>query len=335
MPLFDLFKKSPKKEPAHVQPEKATRPPSQDDSLFDPEMQKKRYEAAMEFVAALKEKTPLVGGVPHAGTVLAVAAGLAGSSLYRSLNYKKDIAPGVVVLSEDVNEAWPQLLDQFAWYCKQHGMDVMSRALITEFPEQHKPFMTLDEILAEYQDQYQEIMKKHALDYLEGARTGMIVSSFFFEYFCKQAKVIDPFVATGIVAMGVVEGAKTTPPPMGTIRSSNMKHDRLILGEREAAMQEARAHGGEYIDPNPGVLEMLRASNVDPQMIYEQALIQKIEAKISRIDFARADVDQLYEEWKSKPETQAPHYVRLILWLKKNASAHGYEQSGNSWVRKR
>ena len=335
MPLFDLFKKSQKKEAAHVQPEKAARPPSSDDSLFDPEMQNKRYDAAMEFVAALKEKTPLVGGVPHAGTVLAVPARLAGSSLYRSLNYKKDIAPGVVVLSEQVNQGWPQLLNQFAWYCKQHGMDVLSKAPVTEFPDQHKPVMSLEEILVEYQDQYHEIMKKHGLDYLEGARTGMIVCSFFFEYFCKQAKVIDPFVATGIVAMGLVEGAKTTPPPLGTNRSSSMNNDRLVLGEREAAMQEARAHGGEYIDPNPGVLQMLQANNIDPQMIYEQALVQKIEQKVSRIDFAKADVDQLFAEWKSKPETHAPPYVRLLLWLKKNASAHGYEQSGNSWVLKR
>ena len=41
-------------------------------------MEKKRYEAAMEFVKLFQEKIPLVGGKPHAGTVLAVAARLAG-----------------------------------------------------------------------------------------------------------------------------------------------------------------------------------------------------------------------------------------------------------------
>jgi hypothetical protein len=95
MPLFDLFKKSPKKEPVKSPQKESIKP---DDSLSSPEMQKKRYDAAMEFLKYFQEKIPLVGGKPHAGTVLSVAARLAGTSLYRSLNDKKDIAPGVVVL---------------------------------------------------------------------------------------------------------------------------------------------------------------------------------------------------------------------------------------------
>ena len=340
MSLFNLFKKSPKKEPARTPPKSSANPATQGDSLLSPEMQKKRYDAAMEFVEALKEKTPLVGGLPHAGTVLAVPARLAGSSLYRSLNYKDDITPGVVVFSEQVNEAWPQLLNQFAYYFRQHGQDVMSKPLVTEFPAQNRPLMSVEQILAEYQDEYHEIMKKHGLDYLEGARAGMIVCSIFFEYFCKQANVIDPFVATGIVAMGVVEGAKTTPPPLGkgaanTAGKSLKNQNRLVLGEREAAIQEALDNGGAFIDLNPEILRTLQAGNIDPYLIYEQALLQKIEEKIGRIDFAKAGVDELYEQWKGKSEVQTPHYVRLITWLKNNASAYGYEQKGNSWVLKR
>ena len=340
MSLFNLFKKSPKKEPALTLNKESGNPSTQDDSLLSPEVQKKRYDAAMEFVTAFKEKTPLVGGRPHAGTVLAVPARLAGSSLYRSLNYKDEITPGVVVLSEQVNEAWPQLLNQFAFYCKQHGMDVMSKPLVTEFPEQNRPLMSVEQILAEYQDEYHEIMKKHGLDYLEGARAGMIVCSIFFEYFCKQAREIDPFVSTGIVALGVVEGAKTAPPPLGNGASNTTgktvkNNNRLVLGEREAAIQEALDNGGAFIDINPEILRTLQAGNIDPYLIYEQALLQKIEEKIGRIDFAKADVDELFEQWKGQSATQAPPYVRLILWLKNNAGAHGYEQKGNSWVLKR
>ena len=109
MPLSDLFKKKPKNEPAQASQKKPASP-AKDDAFLSPEMQKKRYEAAMEFVAQFQEKMPLVGGKPHAGTALAIAARLAGSSLFRSLNYnKKEITPGVVVLSEEVNEAWPHL----------------------------------------------------------------------------------------------------------------------------------------------------------------------------------------------------------------------------------
>jgi|GEM_PF-937118 len=334
MPFSDLFKRSPKKEPE--KPQK----PAADSAFLSPEMQKKRYEAAMEFVKALQEKTPLLGGKPHAGTVLAVAARLAGSSLFRSLNYKNEsLAPGVVVLSEEVNQAYPQLLNQFAYYCKQNGTDVMSKPLVTNFPEKNKPLMTVEQVLAEYQDQYHKIMKKHGIDYLQGAWAGMVVCSIVFEYHCKKARDIDPFVATGIVAMGVVEGAKTAPPalgttPAGTKDQAAKNNDRLVLGERDAAIQDATDHGGTFIDPHPEAFSMLKAAGIDPYMIYEKALQQKIEEKISRIDFVKANVDELFREWQGQPADKTPIHVRLIIWLKANASTHGYAQSGNSWIRK-
>ncbi|HEX5809658.1 MAG TPA: hypothetical protein VFY25_13410 [Anaerolineales bacterium] len=348
MPLFDLFKKTPKNEPVN------------DNPFSSPELQKRRHEAAMEFVAALKEKTPLVDGVPHAGTVLAVPARLAGSSLYRSLDYKDDIAPGVVVLSEKVNEVYPQLLNQFAFYCKQHGLDVMSKPLVTEFPEQHRPLMSVEQILAEYQGQYHEIMKKHGLDYLEGARAGMIVCSIFFEYFCKQAKNIDPFVATGIVAMGVVEGAKTAPPPLRQAapkasptsetalgnsqfqdlissiarNSTGGSGNRLVLGEGMAPMQEALSNGGKYILVHPEVLRKLKESNIDAFLIYAAAMQVEIAAKIPRIDFVGGNVDELLKAWIGKPEAETPMHIRQARWLKEQAAPSGYQQSGNSWVLK-
>lgn len=332
MPLSDLFRKKPKNEPTQS-------PSAQDKAFLSPDLQKKRYEAAMEFVAALQERTPLVRGKPHAGTVLAVTSRLAGSSLFRSLNYKaKEIQPGTVILSDEVNEAWPQLMKQFAFYCKQNGVDVMSKPMVTEFPEQNKPLMSVEQVLMEYQDQYHEIMKKHGLDYLQGAWAGMIVSSIVFEYQCKKAKDIDPFVAAGIVAMGIVEGAKTAPPAFGTKASSSGRppaknNDRLVLGERDAAIQEALEHGGNFIDVNPEAMSMLKASGIDPYMIYEKALQQKIEEKIGRIDFVKTNIDELFRQWQASPD-QAPIHVRLIFWLKNNAAKHGYEQNGNSWIRK-
>lgn len=323
MPLSDLFKKSPKKEPAQENP------------LGTPEMQKKRYDAAMEFVKIFQEKIPLVGGKPHAGTVLAVAARLAGSSLFRAIN-KKDFPTGVVVLSEEVNQAYPQLLNLFAFYCKQNGVDVRSKPMVTKFPEQNKPLMEVEQVLAEYQDQYHETMKKHGLDYLDGARAGMIVCSITFHYHCITAKDIDPYVAIGIVAMGVVEGAKTAPPPLGSGSRVGIKNiNRLVLGEQNAAIQEALDNGGEFIDLGPAVLKSLEEANIDPYLIYEQALKSKIDSKIARIDFVKADVDKLFDEWRWKSHTQAPIHVRLIIWLKNSANMYGYEQSGNSWVLKR
>jgi hypothetical protein len=328
MPLFDLFKKLPKKEPV-----------KKDYPFGSPELQKKRYDAAMEVLGIMQKHFLSSADKAHAGTVLSAAAWLAGTSLYRSLPYKNDITPGVVVLSNEVNEAWPQLMNLFAFYCKQNGMDVMSKPPVTVFPEQDKPRMDVAQVQQEFQDRYNEIMKRYGLDYLDGARSGMIVCSIIFQYHCTVARDIDPHVATGIVAMGVVEGAKTAPPPLGlgnsmdSVSEKRVKNNnRLVLGERDSAVQEALDHGGVFIDPNPGVLRTLQAGNIDPYLIYEQALLNQIEAKIPRIDFVKTNVDELFEEWKSKPPAQAPIHVRLLLWLKSNASTYSYQQSGNSWV---
>ena len=343
MPLFDFFKKSPKIE--------APQPPSSDNPFASPELQKKRYEAAMEFIELFREKTPLLNGRPHAGTVLAAAARLAGTSLFRAIN-KKEVKPGVVVLSEEVNEAYPQLLNMFAFYCKQNGMDVMAKPVVTEFPEGDKPLMELPQIQEIYQDEYNKIMEKHGLDYLEGARAGMIVCSVFFNDLCITSKAIDPYIATGIVAMGIVEGAKTSPMPLGakavsggdskeeqaaglvrTIAESSISGSgtRLVLGETFAAGKEAQENGGKYILVHPEVQRQLKAAKFDLFLIYKTVLLLELQNKIERVDFVGVNVDELLQEWSSKPEEQAPIYARLALWLKENAEELGYQQSGNNW----
>jgi len=346
MPLFDFFKKSSKKE----QSQKA----SSEDTLRSPEMQKKRYDAAMDFLKFFQDKTPLLNGRPHAGTVMSVAARLAGTSLFRAIN-REDFKPNVVVLSEEVNTAYPKLLDLFAYYCQQNGIDVMEKPVVTEFPEQDKPLMDLAQIQSEYQDQYNEIMRKHGLDHLEGARAGMVICSMFFNYHCVQNKDIDPYVATGIVAMGVVEGAKTGPVPLKTenrakaseqdkkkaevkellktIAESSISGsgEKLVLGGKFTAMKEAMDNGGKYILVHPEVESKLKKSHIDLFSVYLVALLNEIQARIAQIDFVGGNVDQLAQQWDGKPEKDIPVDVQQMLWLEENAERFGYQRSGNSW----
>ncbi len=271
----------------------------------------------------------------HAGTVLAIASRIAGTNLFRAMNYSHNVKSGTVVLSEEVNQAWPQLMNLFAFYCKQNGFDVMSKPMVTKFPQKDKPLMTVEQVQLEYQDQYDKIMKNYGLDYLNAARAGMVVSSIVFQFHCTKVKDIDPYVATGIVAMGVVEGAKTAPPPLDTpnINALPKKNNaRLVLGEDEVAAREAHENGGIFIQLPPTALKTLRLGFIDPYEIYERGLLNQIEAEIPKIDFVEANVDDLFNEWKSKPEKQIPIYIRLIIWLKNNASTHGYKQDGNSWI---
>ena len=109
MPLFDLFKKPNKKGAAKNTQTSTTKgqkkqPSANDNPFGSPEQAKKHYEAAMEFLTAFQERMPLLNGKPHAGTGMTVAARLAGTSLYSSIN-KKEFTPNVVVLSEEVNPA--------------------------------------------------------------------------------------------------------------------------------------------------------------------------------------------------------------------------------------
>ena len=337
MSPFDFFKKSDKKKPAKSAPSDSSKgggkqPPSATDNPFSsPELNKKRYEAAMDFLQFFQEKTPLLNGKPHAGTVLSVGARLAGTSLFRALN-KKDFPPDVVVLSEEVNQAYPVLLNMFAYYCNQYGIDVMAKPVVTKFPEEDKPLMELAQVQEAYQDEYNKIMKKHGLDDLERARAGMVVCSILFNYHCISNKDIDPYVATGIIAMGVAEGAKTSPVPLeGKVKIETKKMSRLVLGEPDVVKEEALATGAIYIELNPGVLKILQQGNVDPYVIYEQGVLKQIEERIASIDFVKVNVDELFDEWRSKPLEQAPIHVRLIFWLKDNAASYGYEQSGNNW----
>ena len=359
MPLFDFFKK-PEKKPAKsapsISPEgqgKGTQS-AMDNPFSSPEQNKKRYEAATDFLQFFQEKTPLKDGRPHAGTVFSIAARLAGTSLFRAIN-KQDYEPGVAVLSEEVNLAYPQLLKIYAFFCKQDGIDVMAKPLVQEIPDQDKPLMELTRVRAEYQQEYNLIMKKHGLDHLESARAGMVICSLFFNYHCVKNKDIDPYVATGIVAMGVVEGAKTSPGPLKpesknstskngtnedkatelfrTIAGTSISGSgtRLVLGEGMAPMKEALANGGKYILVNPGVLTKLEEGKIDPFLVYETALRMVLESRISHIDVVNANVSELLQEWGSKPLDQTPMYVRQLLWLKANAEKYGYQQSGNSW----
>ena len=360
MSPFDFFKKSNKKKPAKNTPPNSSggqgnQPQSATDNPFSsPELNKKRYEAAIEFLELFQEKMPLVNGKPHPGTVLSIGARLAGTSLFRWIN-KKDFTPGVVILSEEVNTAYPQLLNLFAIYCKQFGTDVMAKPIVTDFPEGDRPLMDLPQIQTEYQDQYNEIMKKHGLNYLESARAGALICSILFNYHCIASKDIDPYVATGIVAMGVVEGAKTSPVPLnseGQAKSSNPDKKgteatellkkiasssisgsgtTLFFGERDAAVQEALDQNGKFILVHPEVESKLKESNIAPYAVYVVALIIEMQSRIPQIDFVGGNVDQLVRQWSGKPQEQVPVHVRQIMWLKDNAEKFGYQQSGNSW----
>ena len=95
----------------------------------------------MEFGGVLHANFLSADGKGHAGTILSAAAWLAGTSLYRSLGYKQNPAPGTIMLSNEVDEEWPILLNIFLLYCRQYEIQAVlgSVAPSTDYPSATDP----------------------------------------------------------------------------------------------------------------------------------------------------------------------------------------------------
>ena len=351
MPLSDLFKKSSKPQPPRRQ--------SQEEMFGSPALQKNRADAAAEVMGIFDRHFRTPQGI-HPGTVLAAAAWLAGTSLYRSFGYPQSPEPGTVMLSEKANQEFPKLLDLFTYYMFKGGTQIKPEHFILETPESLKPQKTILQIQEANQEEYNAIMKKHRLDYLDGARAGIIACAMLFNYHCVKRQDLDPRLGAGIISMGIVTGAKTAPTPLGqgtqshapapaaTSQDSQLAEviksiaensidgsgNRLILGEGMTPMQAALGSGGRYILVHPEVVRQLQLKNIDPFLVYEAALRMEIASGISQIDLVGGNADQYVQAWQGRQHSQAPVHVRQVLWLVENAGTLGYEKIGNSWIRK-
>jgi hypothetical protein len=354
MPLSDLFKKSPKQEP----PKRS----SQEEVFGSPALQKNRADAAKEVMGIFDKHFRTPQGI-HPGTVLSAGAWLAGTSLYRSFGYTQNPEPGTVMLSEKANQQFPKLINLFTYYMVQGGTPIKPEQFILQIPDASKPVKTILQIQEAHQDEYNAIMKRHNLNYLEGARAGIIVCSMLFNYHCVKRQDLNPRLGAGIISMGIVTGAKTVPAPLkpegaAPVRAPQQaaapqnnqlaeviksvaensidgSGNRLVLGEGMTPMQDALVKGGKYILVHPEVVNQLQQKNIDPFLVYEAALQIEIGSRIPRIDLVGGNVDQFLQAWHGRQHSQVPMHVRQVLWLMENANTLGYERNGDSWILKR
>jgi hypothetical protein len=148
----------------------------------------------------------------HIGTLVSAASRLAGASLYRSFNFKDDkVPPGTIVLSEEANQEWPNLMNMLLATLKANGMQVDQTKFVMQTPEQHKPHLAILEMQAELQGPFNQILSKHALDYRQGAFAGANACAIAI---LKSRLLVDPQITCGLAALGFVEGSKTAPLPL-------------------------------------------------------------------------------------------------------------------------
>ncbi|HSL42247.1 MAG TPA: hypothetical protein VK897_02370 [Anaerolineales bacterium] len=204
MVLSDIFRKFTKKEPAQVY-----NTPSSADHLG------RARQAALEFLSILEGQLAASDGSLHAGTMLAAAAWLTGTSLYRSFNFKEDSPSGTVIKSNEVNASWEGLI----YLLEQHtfkkadipiGYLILSSMGARDF---RQPQVEMLYVQSELQARYNAVMKKHGFGYLDGARAGIVLCSLLIQQY-HAAKIIDLEPAAGIVAEKILEAAKTVPPAL-------------------------------------------------------------------------------------------------------------------------
>ncbi len=150
----------------------------------------------------------------HPGTVISAASRLAGTSLFRSMKYKQKPKLGTVILSEEVNQLGNKLIQLLLLLLKKKGLNITANDINTEISQEIEPKTNLINIQSEFQQKYNNIMKKYEFDYLEGAKTGIIVCAMLIDYHCVQNFDLDPKDAIVLVTKGIIEGSKTVPPPL-------------------------------------------------------------------------------------------------------------------------
>ena len=179
---------------------------------------KKGRAAAIELIPILRRKLASRDGSVHPGTILSAAAWLTGTSLYRAFHPKDERPSGITMKSDEVNKEWESLMYLFEQYNFQKTDIPVGHLILAALAsdETHKPKVEMIYVQRELQDQYNVIMKKHGFNYAESARAGVVLCSLLSQYHSTNLKEIDLSVAAGIVAQGILEAAKTVPPPLKT-----------------------------------------------------------------------------------------------------------------------
>ena len=177
---------------------------------------KKGRAAAIEFIPILRRALAARDGTVHAGTILSAAAWLTGTSLYRAFHPTDEAPPGTIIKSDEMNKEWESLMYLFEQYNFQRSDIPVGHFILAALAndDSHKPRVEMTYIQKELQDLYNALMKEHGFDYPDAARAGVVLCSVLTQYHSTTLKEIDVYAAAGMVAQGILEAAKTVPPPL-------------------------------------------------------------------------------------------------------------------------
>jgi len=96
----------------------------------------------------------------------------------------------------------------------KEGVKLKTNEFVTKIPTELTSKKTLPQIQEQLQERYNEIMREHGFNYVEGAKTGAVVCALLVKVYALRRKDLEPKMAASIVSMGFVEGSKTAPAPL-------------------------------------------------------------------------------------------------------------------------
>lgn len=174
--------------------------------------QHKALIAAAEFFNQTARKLLTIDGKLHAETLIASVARTAGSLMYRSFGFDKNIEPGTSVLSDQANIHGPKLMNGMLVTLNQLGSKLQERELNSEYLSTKFSQLSYKEStdrLAPFFLKYCEVAPLGLRD----AAFGAAIATAILVHDCRNVLSVDKGAA--IAVYGFVEGTKTAPYPAG------------------------------------------------------------------------------------------------------------------------
>ncbi len=176
-------------------------------------LSKQQLDAAQEFATVTIEALKLPNGV-HPGTIVAAAARMAGTYLFRSFGLKlPGVNPGQFVLSNEANEQWPQLINIAGDALSKMGIKIDNAQAGKKIELKHKPMLEFLDTQKKLEPLYTPIKDRCGFSDQETAYSVAVATALLIRH-C--AKFLNPNTALNIAAYGFVEGSKTAPEPVDT-----------------------------------------------------------------------------------------------------------------------
>ena len=171
-------------------------------------LDKKHFDAAGEMLEVFAARLGQ-NGTLHSETVIAAAARMAGTMLFRSFRFDTSkMLPGAAVLSNEANEKGPELLNIVGGMLQKYGLQPDKEKLSRVNERGEPPMLTVLEMQEALEDDLSDVRAKYGLSFEDGARSCALATARLIR---EGAPEIGLEVGFHIAAYGFIEGCKTVP----------------------------------------------------------------------------------------------------------------------------